>query len=115
MNKKYLLFDLDGTLVNTDNIYIDIWNELLKPYKKSKKNIRFWDVKSVSIMGKAGILEGGKGDIMLPSAHVFEGTADNYPFKNMLKKSHFVNNLTKRRGLKRPFQISLIMEFFIPP
>jgi len=32
MNKKYLLFDLDGTLVNTDNIYIDIWNELLKPY-----------------------------------------------------------------------------------
>ena len=33
-------------------------------------------------MGKAGILEGGKGDIMLPSAHVFEGTADNYPFKN---------------------------------
>ena len=64
-------------------------DELLKPYKKSKKNIRFLDVKSVSIMGKAGILEGGKGDIMLPSAHVFEGTADNYPFKNMLKKSHF--------------------------
>ena len=49
----------------------------------------FLDVKSLSIMGKAGILEGGKGDIMLPSAHVFEGTADNYPFKNMLKKSHF--------------------------
>ena len=64
-------------------------DELLKPYKKSKKNVWFLDVKSVSIMGKAGILEGGKGDIMLPSAHVFEGTADNYPFKNMLKKSHF--------------------------
>ena len=64
-------------------------DELLKPYKKSKKNIKFLDVKSLSIMGKAGILEGGKGDIMLPSAHVFEGTADNYPFKNMLKKSHF--------------------------
>ena len=64
-------------------------DELLKPYKKSKKYINFLDVKSVSIMGKAGILEGGKGDIMLPSAHVFEGTADNYPFKNMLKKSHF--------------------------
>jgi hypothetical protein len=40
-------------------------------------------------MGKAGILEGGKGDIMIPSAHVFEGTADNYPFKNRLKKSDF--------------------------
>ena len=64
-------------------------DELLKPYKKSKKNVWFLDVKSVSIMGKAGILEGGKGDIMLPSAHVFEGTADNYPFKNILKKSHF--------------------------
>ena len=64
-------------------------DELLKPYKISKKEPQFLDVCSVSIMGKAGILEGGKGDIMIPSAHVFEGTADNYPFKNMLKKSHF--------------------------
>ncbi|MGY8933627.1 MAG: DUF6909 family protein [Flavobacteriales bacterium] len=64
-------------------------DELLKPYKISKKETQFLDVRSVSIMGKAGILEGGKGDIMIPSAHVFEGTADNYPFKNMLKKSHF--------------------------
>jgi hypothetical protein len=31
-------------------------------------------------------LEGGKGDIMIPSAHIFEGTADNYPFKNELSK-----------------------------
>jgi len=37
-------------------------------------------------MGKAGILDGGKGDIMIPSAHMFEGTADNYPFENELKK-----------------------------
>ena len=64
-------------------------DELLKPYKISKKETQFLDVCSVSIMGKAGILEGGKGDIMIPSAHVFEGTADNYPFKNILKKSHF--------------------------
>jgi hypothetical protein len=27
-------------------------------------------------MGK--ILEGGKGDIMIPNAHINEGTADNY-------------------------------------
>jgi hypothetical protein len=40
-------------------------------------------------MGKAGILEGEKGDIMIPSAHIFEGTADNYPFKNELKKEDF--------------------------
>ncbi len=60
-------------------------DELLKPYLVggTKQHV---DVKSVSIMGKAGILEGGKGDIMIPTAHVFEGTADNYPFKNQLKK-----------------------------
>ncbi|OAB80230.1 DUF6909 family protein [Cochleicola gelatinilyticus] len=63
-------------------------DELLKPYGKEKDNF-FLNVVSVSIMGKAGILEGGKGDIMIPSAHVFEGTADNYPFKNKLKKSMF--------------------------
>lgn len=60
-------------------------DELLKPYKRNKKNIHL-NVESISIMGKAGILEGGKGDIMIPSAHIFEGTADNYPFKNELKK-----------------------------
>ncbi|WP_298781223.1 hypothetical protein [uncultured Polaribacter sp.] len=60
-------------------------DELLKPYKSNDNNIHL-DVKSVSIMGKAGILEGGKGDIMIPDAHIFEGTADNYPFKNELTK-----------------------------
>ena len=60
-------------------------DELLKPYKDSKQENHL-DVQSVSIMGKAGILEGGKGDIMIPSAHIFEGTADNYPFKNELSK-----------------------------
>lgn len=40
-------------------------------------------------MGKAGILMGGKGDIMIPTSHVFEGTADNYPFENALKLSDF--------------------------
>ena len=60
-------------------------DELLKPYKVDKTN-NFLDVKSVSIMGKAGVLEGGKGDIMIPSAHIFEGTADNYPFTNELSK-----------------------------
>ncbi|QKX04706.1 hypothetical protein HN014_07195 [Aquimarina sp. TRL1] len=61
-------------------------DELLKPYITSKRVKGYLDVHSVSIMGKAGILEGGKGDIMIPSAHVFEGTADNYPFKNELEK-----------------------------
>ncbi|EAQ43163.1 MULTISPECIES: DUF6909 family protein [unclassified Polaribacter] len=60
-------------------------DELLKPYEADAEKVHL-DVKSISIMGKAGILEGGKGDIMIPSAHIFEGTADNYPFKNELKK-----------------------------
>ena len=42
-------------------------------------------------MGKAGILEGGKGDLMIPTAHIFEGTADNYPFKNELSKADLEN------------------------
>ncbi len=60
-------------------------DELLKPYI-TENNSTHLNVESVSIMGKAGILEGGKGDIMIPSSHVFEGTADNYPFKNELSK-----------------------------
>ena len=60
-------------------------DELLKPYKE-KQGSTHLNVESVSIMGKAGILEGGKGDIMIPSAHIFEGTADNYPFTNELSK-----------------------------
>ena len=60
-------------------------DELLKPYKTENETIHL-DVESVSIMGKAGILEGGKGDIMIPTSHIFEGTADNYPFKNELTK-----------------------------
>ncbi len=61
-------------------------DELLKPFSNEDKEIKL-NVESISIMGKAGILEGGKGDIMIPDAHLFEGTADNYPFENELKKS----------------------------
>jgi len=63
-------------------------DELLKPMEEGQKKT-FLNVDSVSIMGKAGILEGGKGDIMIPSAHIFEGTADNYPFENELKGQDF--------------------------
>ena len=66
-------------------------DELLKPYKVEKTK-HFLNVESVSIMGKAGILEGGKGDIMIPNAHVNEGTADNYPFENELTASMFEGN-----------------------
>ena len=63
-------------------------DELLKPYEVDGKK-HFLDVHSISIMGKAGILDGKKGDLMIPSAHIFEGTADNYPFKNELCSADF--------------------------
>jgi hypothetical protein len=65
-------------------------DELLKPYS-TPEGKRHLDVRSVSIMGKAGILCGGKGDIMVPSAHVFEGTADNYPFDNELSREDLLD------------------------
>jgi hypothetical protein len=64
-------------------------DELLKPYEPEEDVKIPVDIRSVSIMGKAGILEGGKGDIMIPNAHIFEGTADNYPFENALKPEQF--------------------------
>jgi hypothetical protein len=63
-------------------------DELLKPFEKEGEK-HFMNVASISIMGKAGILEGGKGDLMIPNAHIFEGTADNYPFKNELSEEDF--------------------------
>tara|TARA_B110000483_G_scaffold197320_1_gene235959 strand:- start:19916 stop:21601 length:1686 start_codon:yes stop_codon:yes gene_type:complete len=66
-------------------------DELLKPFKTGEDKTLL-NVDSISVMGKAGILEGSKGDIMIPSAHIFEGTADNYPFKNELTVEDFDTN-----------------------
>jgi hypothetical protein len=67
-------------------------DELLKPYRIEKDRKVLLNVESVSIMGKAGILQGGKGDIMIPSAHINEGTADNYSFENELTPEMFEGN-----------------------
>jgi hypothetical protein len=66
----------------------EIMDELLRPFEYGE-NVYTMNVKSVSIMGKAGILTGEKGDIMIPTSHIFEGTADNYPFENALKLEDF--------------------------
>jgi hypothetical protein len=44
-------------------------------------------------MGKAGILPGKKGDIMLATAHVLEGRADNYMVNNDLNEEDFDNSV----------------------
>jgi len=82
VSEKPIIFVMDYAFGEQAYETID---ELLKPYNNGKDKIHL-NVESVSIMGKAGILTGDKGDIMIPSAHVFEGTADNYPFKNELSK-----------------------------
>src|SRR5690606_37651025 len=43
-------------------------DELLKPFKKDI----YLHVESISVMRKAGILNGDKGDIMIPFAHINE-------------------------------------------
>ncbi len=67
-------------------------DEFLKPFKRKHQKPVYLDIASISIMGKAGILEGGKGDLMIPTAHIFEGTADNYPFQNELSGDDFKGN-----------------------
>ncbi|MFN4074753.1 MAG: DUF6909 family protein [Cloacibacterium sp.] len=66
----------------------EVMDELLRPFEY-EGNVYTMNVKSISIMGKAGILTGKKGDIMIPTSHIFEGTADNYPFENALKLEDF--------------------------
>jgi len=61
-------------------------DELLKPYEINHEKVKL-DIGSINIMGKAGILCGEKGDIMIPTAHIFEGSTDNYPFENAFNPS----------------------------
>lgn len=108
IDRKILPNELNGTknLENTVIIVMDYafgqqayetMDELLKPYESNgvKKMI---DVKSINIMGKAGILSGDKGDIMIPNAHIFEGSADNYPFTNALTVDQFKDDEIKAFG-----------------
>ena len=66
----------------------ELMENLLKPVKNGAGDV-YLNIQSISIMGKAGILTGKKGDIMLATAHVFEGTSDNYIFENDLHAHAF--------------------------
>lgn len=66
----------------------ELMDELLKPFEIRDERIKL-NVQSVNIMGKAGILRGKKGDIMIPDAHIFEGSTDNYPFQNSFDEKIF--------------------------
>ncbi len=66
----------------------EVMDELLNPYSDNgvEENL---DIRSISVMGKAGILPGNKGDLMLATAHVIEGTANNYIVDNDLTEADF--------------------------
>ncbi|MGB5712641.1 MAG: hypothetical protein WBM44_17230, partial [Waterburya sp.] len=66
----------------------ELFDELLKPYK-TEGQAKKLNLASISVTGKAGTLVGDKGDLMLPTAHIFEGTADNYPFENDVNRQDF--------------------------
>ncbi len=66
----------------------ELMDELLTP-PENDAGVQAQDIRSISIMGKAGILPGVKGDIMLATAHVIEGTANNYIVDNDLSIDDF--------------------------
>jgi hypothetical protein len=68
----------------------ELMDELLQPLD-TDSSTETLNVQSISVMGKAGILPGKKGDIMLATAHVIEGQANNYMVKNDLNREDFDN------------------------
>lgn len=66
----------------------EVMDELLYPWDENGCQ-QALNAVSISIIGKAGILPGKKGDIMLATAHVLEGTPHNYIIKNDLGKDDF--------------------------
>ncbi len=87
-----LVQELQPVLVVMDYAFgtqaFELMDELLCPCQIEDKVIAF-SIESISIMGKAGILPGKKGDIMLATAHVMEGTPHNYIVNNDLSVGDF--------------------------
>ena len=66
----------------------DVMDQLLEPMILQDERIKL-NIESISIMGKAGILPGGKGDIMLATSHVLEGTGNSYIMNNDITADSF--------------------------
>jgi hypothetical protein len=75
----------------------ELMDELLQPWD-TDGSTRTLKVQSISIMGKAGILSGNKGDIMLATAHVLEGLAHNYIVDNDLSREDFDDDVNIHVG-----------------
>lgn len=72
-------------------------DELLDPYKDREATHRY-EYKSITVMGKAGILVGKKGDVMLATSHVLEGTSDNYMLENDITSKDFHSDIPVYTG-----------------
>ncbi len=75
----------------------ELLENLLKSWS-SKSETSLLNLGSISIMGKAGILAGETGDIMLATAHVCEGTSDNYIVENDLVSEDFDGEMAVHKG-----------------
>ncbi len=95
-------FELMERLLYTLSDNRDKLEKKMPGVKKNKmddgKEKPFFKIESISIMGKAGILAGEKGDIMLSSAYVCEGTSDNYIVENDLKSEDFDDDVNVFTG-----------------
>ena len=72
---------------------------LLYPHWEDDRK-RLLNIRSIAVMGKAGILTGNKGEIMLATAHVIEGTTDNYTVPNDLAAGGF--RIANSRSTRAP-------------
>ncbi|MCP4116513.1 MAG: hypothetical protein GY737_14095 [Desulfobacteraceae bacterium] len=75
----------------------ELMENLVKPLSIGDEASLF-NLGSISIMGKAGILSGETGDIMLATAHVCEGTSDNYIVENDLVPGDFDGEIAVCEG-----------------
>ena len=75
----------------------ELMEELPSPCHQDRSEV-FFDFRSISVMGKAGILPGQKGDIMLATAHVFEGDPHNYIVNNDLSEEDFDGSIKVYTG-----------------
>lgn len=89
--------DSGGVLLVIDYAFgtqaFEIMDEILCPTRIEDADVSL-NIMSITIMGKAGTLPGKKGDIMLATAHVMEGTPHNYIVDNDLKTTDFDGKAT---------------------
>lgn len=75
----------------------DIMDEFLQPEMIDEVKYSV-PLESISIMGKAGVLPGKMGDIMIATAHVIEGSTDNYIVQNDLAREDFDGDIDVYAG-----------------